>query len=205
MPFTKVLDLRAFLWNVKRQKLWKLRRNYDEKSFRIRYFFCTRLWELFQIQNFRSTGLPRVCFDWRRFDHEIFPLPRKHALRSDHLEVQLVVLHRLQEQQIALRLEFAGVEKLPADEVAGVLQQQLQKADKWNCWLVCRGNWRRGPAEFCQRARKPIICWLCKHYHICDSRENRFALCLFSLPTGVIKLSSSNRANCKNRVIWVKI
>lgn len=79
-----------------------------------------------------SIGFSCLRINRRRIDYEVFLVSRKHAIRSNRLEVQLVVLHRLQGKFLALRLKPTSLEELSTDEIALLLQQTLQENRKWN-------------------------------------------------------------------------
>lgn len=57
----------------------------------------------------------------RRADPKELPVPRVHAVRPDHTQVQLVVLRGLQVVQEAVRQQHTHIEELSADEGADVL------------------------------------------------------------------------------------
>lgn len=80
---------------------------------------------LFQNPSSNIIGVSCLRIDRRRPHHEIIPLPREYALWPVGAQMQLVVLYRLQKQQITVWQQLAGVEELSADEIALLLQQQL--------------------------------------------------------------------------------
>lgn len=120
------------------------------KAFR-RTRFCEAF---FNFLNFHSTGVPCLCFNWWRLNYEVFLVPRKHTFRSDNPKVQLVVLHRLQVQQVTLRFKLASIEKLSTDEVTGVLQCKLQEACQQYGWRNWQRDWRWSLEKFCRRTMK---------------------------------------------------
>lgn len=65
----------------------------------------------------------------RRPDAEELLVPRVHAVRPDHTQVQLVVLRGLQVVQEAVRQQHSDIEELPADEGADVLLVVLGRHD----------------------------------------------------------------------------
>lgn len=71
--------------------------------------------------NVYVSGVPRVRVHGRRSDAKELPVPRVDAFRSDHTQVQLVVLRRLQVVQKVVRQQHSDIEELSADEGTDVL------------------------------------------------------------------------------------
>ena len=76
---------------------------------------------------FFAQGFPCVCFNRRWISYEVIFVSREHFVWPDDPQVQLVVLYRLFQQQISLRLKSTSIKKLSAYEIDFILQQKLQK------------------------------------------------------------------------------
>lgn len=131
-----------------------------------------------------SVGVPCVCVDWRRTNNEVFPVPWKHSVRPNDSEVQLVVLHRLQEQSQLIRLQFASFKKLSTDEGTFVLlqlqeeQQQRNGSRRRGEWLWCGGPEKlRVIQQNCLNfIRKLLLFIIVYKKKICTISERRFSL-----------------------------
>lgn len=139
--------------------------------------FCVRHWLLANYDNIilcfvafitemvnrcsLPAGVPRVRVHRRRSDAEELLVPRVHAIRPDHTQVQLVVLRGLQVVQEAVRQQHSHIEELSADEGVDVLLVVRGRAhrgrvggrrDRGRIVVVHRGRRRRPPRR--QRTRR---------------------------------------------------